>query len=63
MLFIGTQFSSLYTVCVCVFVTAVLVFQYILESCSRGGCVFITTVTIIKLYAWGEGDSGGHVQR
>ncbi len=49
--------------CVCVFVTAVLVFQYILESCSRGGCVFITAVTIIKLYAWGEGDSGGHVQR
>jgi hypothetical protein len=26
-------------------------------------CVFITAVPIIKLFAWGEGDSGGHVQR
>jgi hypothetical protein len=26
-------------------------------------CVFITTVPIIKLFAWGEGDSGGHVLR
>jgi hypothetical protein len=25
--------------------------------------VFITAVPIIKLFAWGEGDSGGHVQR
>jgi hypothetical protein len=25
------------------------------------GCVFITAVPIIKLCAWGEGDSGGHV--
>ena len=24
-------------------------------------CVFITAVPIIKLFAWGEGDSGGHV--
>jgi hypothetical protein len=24
-------------------------------------CVFITTVPIIKLFAWGKGDSGGHV--
>ena len=23
--------------------------------------VFITAVPIIKLFAWGEGDSGGHV--
>jgi hypothetical protein len=23
-------------------------------------CVFITAVPIIKLFAWGEGDSGGH---
>ena len=28
-----------------------------------GVCVFITAVPIIKLYAWGEGDSGGHVLR
>ena len=26
-------------------------------------CVFITAVPIIKLFAWGEGDSGGHVQQ
>jgi len=26
-------------------------------------CVFITTVPITKLFAWGEGDSGGHVLR
>ena len=25
--------------------------------------VFITAVPIIKLFAWGEGDSGGHVLR
>ncbi len=24
-------------------------------------CVFITTAPSIKLFAWGEGDSGGHV--
>ncbi len=24
-------------------------------------CVFITAVPITKLFAWGEGDSGGHV--
>ena len=26
-------------------------------------CVFITTVPIAKLFAWGEGNSGGHVLR
>jgi hypothetical protein len=26
-------------------------------------CVLITAVPIIKLFAWGEGDSGGHVLR
>ena len=26
-----------------------------------GTSVFITTVPITKLFAWGEGDSGGHV--
>jgi hypothetical protein len=26
-----------------------------------GVYVFITAVPIIKLFAWGEGDSGGHV--
>ena len=26
-------------------------------------CVFITAVPIIKLFAWGQGDSGGHVLR
>jgi hypothetical protein len=29
----------------------------------RRRCVFITAVPIIKLFAWGEGDSGGHVIR
>jgi hypothetical protein len=29
----------------------------------RDLCVFITAVPIIKLFAWGEGDSGGHVLR
>jgi len=24
-------------------------------------CVFIAAVPITKLFAWGEGDSGGHV--
>jgi hypothetical protein len=42
-------------------------------STSKGGvrvdkaipsvCVFVTTVPIIKLFAWGEGDSGRHVLR
>ena len=26
-------------------------------------CVFITAVSITKLFAWAEGDSGGHVLR
>jgi hypothetical protein len=26
-------------------------------------CVFITALPIIKLFAWGEGDSGGQVLR
>jgi hypothetical protein len=26
-------------------------------------CVFITAVPITKLFAWGEGDGGGHVLR
>ena len=26
-------------------------------------CVFITAVPLIKLFVWGEGDSGGHVLR
>jgi len=32
---------------------------------ARGNhvCVFITAVPITKLFAWGEGDSGGHVLR
>jgi hypothetical protein len=30
---------------------------------GRNLCVFITSVPIIKLFAWGEGDSGGHVLR
>jgi hypothetical protein len=25
-------------------------------------CVFITAVPMTKLFAWGEGDSGGHVR-
>ena len=25
--------------------------------------MFITTLPVIKLFAWGEGDSGGHVLR
>jgi hypothetical protein len=36
------------------------------QSCVCLLCVFIvfiTTVPIIKLFAWGEGDSGGHVLR
>jgi hypothetical protein len=28
---------------------------------SRYVCVFITAVPITKLFAWGKGDSGGHV--
>jgi hypothetical protein len=28
---------------------------------GSGVCVFITAVPITKLFAWGEGDSGGHV--
>jgi len=33
------------------------------ESRKRSVCVFITAVPITKLFAWGEGDSGGHVLR
>ena len=40
----------------CVFIKLLL--QYLL-----GVCVFVTAVPIIKLFAWGEGDSGGHVLR
>jgi hypothetical protein len=29
--------------------------------CVLDVCVFITAVPITKLFAWGEGDSGGHV--
>jgi hypothetical protein len=31
--------------------------------CVHCVCAFITAVPIIKLFAWGEGDSGGHVLR
>ena len=27
------------------------------------GCVFITAIPLIKLFAWGEGESGGNVPR
>jgi hypothetical protein len=43
-------------VLVCVFITSQVVVYY----CR---CVFITTVPIIKLFAWGEGHSGGDVLR
>jgi hypothetical protein len=33
------------------------------EPSCASVCVFITAVPIIKLFAWGEGDSGGHVLR
>ena len=33
------------------------------EMVSFSVCVFITAVPIIKLFAWGEGNSGGHVLR
>ena len=32
-------------------------------SPQKSGSVFITTVPIIKMFAWGEGDSRGHVLR
>jgi hypothetical protein len=32
-------------------------------SLTTTGVVFITAVPITKLFAWGEGDSGGHVLR
>jgi hypothetical protein len=38
-------------VCVCVFMFIVCV------------CVFITAVPLIKLFVWGDGESGGHVLR
>ena len=31
--------------------------------CRTEVCVFITVVPILKLFAWGEGDSGGQVLR
>jgi len=33
------------------------------NHCPECVCVFITVVPITKLFAWGEGDSGGHVLR
>jgi hypothetical protein len=30
------------------------------RECTDSMCVFITAVPITKLFAWGEGDSGGH---
>ena len=33
------------------------------RDASRRVCVFITAVPVTKLFAWGEGDSGGHVLR
>jgi hypothetical protein len=35
---------------------------FFLGMLGVGLCV-ITAVTVIKLFAWGEGDSGGHVLR
>jgi len=38
-------------------------FRSVAKKTATGvcGCVFITAVPITKLFAWGEGDSGGHV--
>ena len=44
-----TLFPKHVTVGKCVFITAVPM------------CVFNTAVPMTKLFAWGEGDSGGHV--
>ncbi len=33
------------------------------RDASRRVCVFITAAPVTKLFAWGEGDSGGHVLR
>ena len=54
----------------CVLRCVCLLLQYLLQSCWRGlSCVFITAVVCLftavpftKLFAWGEGDSGGHVR-
>jgi hypothetical protein len=35
--------------------------RVIMEDMYYGVCVFITAVPNTKLFAWGEGDSGGHV--
>jgi hypothetical protein len=32
-----------------------------IKLCAGGGLLFITAGPITKLFAWGEGDSGGHV--
>jgi hypothetical protein len=39
------------------------VFHHFRCISTRAVCVFITAVPITKLFAWGEGDSGGHVLR
>ena len=43
------------------FITALTKFDKCV--CVYYKCVFITEVPITKLFAWGEGDSGGHVPR
>jgi hypothetical protein len=51
--------------CVCVVRPGVSVRAFITACVVRQArvpvCVFITAVPIMKLFAWGEGDSGGHV--
>ena len=51
------RMESVQTVCVCGECTdSVCVWR----ECTDSMCVFITAVPITKLFAWGEGDSGGH---
>jgi len=52
-LLIGTQFSNIYTR-----VDTPGTFRS-----THCVCVFMTAVPITKMFAWGEGDSGGHVLR
>jgi hypothetical protein len=50
-------------VCVCVCLCLCVCARVDVDWQSKHVCVFITAVPITKLFAWGEGDSGGHVLR
>jgi hypothetical protein len=61
----GSDLDKSYCVCVCVRVCVCVCVCVCVGSCTIdvGVCVLITAAPSTKLFAWREGDSGGHVLR